>query len=184
MRDERLPSGVSVRELVPHSDRRGVFIEMFRAEWSTGCNAIQWNVVHSVAGVLRGVHVHAQHHDYLVAISGVLVLGMHDLRTDSETSGMSRLMTLDADRPQAVTIPPGVCHGFYFPVPSSHVYAVSTYWDPQDEISCRFDCDELGLSWPNQSPHLSDRDRNAGSYQDMCKALSKRREELLCAAPG
>jgi dTDP-4-dehydrorhamnose 3,5-epimerase len=87
------------------------------------------------------------------------------------------MLTLDAAEPMAITIPPGVCHGFYFPVPSTLVYAVSAYWNPRDELGCRFDCAELGLQWPGAAPRLSDRDREAGSYRQMCDAFSERLHE-------
>ena len=175
--DESLPDGVHIRPLRPHPDDRGVLTEIFRQEWTVGCDPVQWNVVHSAAGVLRGVHVHVDHSDYLVVIAGVLVLGTHDIRPQSRSGGRSRMVTLEAAEPRAITIPPGVCHGFYFPVPSTLVYAVSAYWNPRDELGCRFDCAELGLQWPNPAPRLSERDRDAGTYQQMRAAFREQWDE-------
>lgn len=72
----RLPDGVVVTPLVAHGDDRGRFIEIFRASWPTGIEPLQWNIVSSVAGVLRGVHVHRRHGDYLTVASGRLTLGL------------------------------------------------------------------------------------------------------------
>jgi dTDP-4-dehydrorhamnose 3,5-epimerase len=180
--DDVLPDGVQIRSLKPHPDDRGVLTEIFRQEWTVGCDPVQWNVVHSAAAVLRGVHVHVNHSDYLVMIAGVMVLGMHDIRPESRSRGWSRMVTLEAAEPRAIIIPPGVCHGFHFPVPSTLVYAVSAYWNPRDELGCRFDCPELGLQWPNQAPRLSDRDRDAGSYAQMCAAFRDRQDELRARA--
>ncbi|WP_255468393.1 dTDP-4-dehydrorhamnose 3,5-epimerase family protein [Reyranella sp. CPCC 100927] len=179
--DNFLPAGVHIQTLKTHPDERGSFTEIFRETWDVGCHAVQWNAVHSRAGVLRGVHVHVTHDDYLVALSGVLVLGLHDMRRHSRSVGWSRIMTLDAAAPLAITIPPGVCHGFYFPVPSLHVYAVSAYWNPQDELGCRFDSAELDLAWPDRDPRLSERDQHAGTYQQMCDAFQSRHEMLAPA---
>ncbi|HKU97891.1 MAG TPA: dTDP-4-dehydrorhamnose 3,5-epimerase family protein [Vineibacter sp.] len=176
--DDFLPAGVHIRSLKSHPDDRGVFTEIFREEWGVGCHAVQWNAVHSRAGVLRGVHAHVVHDDYLVVLSGTLVLGLHDMRRHGRSVGWSRIMTIDATAPQAITIPAGVCHGFYFPVPSTHIYAVSAYWNPLDELGCRFDSAELGLPWPDSNPSLSERDRQAGTYQEMCAAFEHRREAL------
>lgn len=178
---DSLPEDVHIRCLQPHADERGVLTEIFREEWAVGCDAVQWNLVHSAARVLRGVHVHTEHHDYVVVVGGVLVLGLHDMRPHSHSRGRSWVVTLDAATPTAVVIPPGVCHGFYFPVPSTHVYAVSHYWNPHDELGCRFDCDELGIDWPNGSPILSARDRDAGSYAELCRAFQDRQ---LASAPA
>ncbi len=65
-----LPEGVVLTALTPHADDRGVFTELFRECWPTAIRPIQWNVVSSKAGVLRGVHVHVRHDDYLTVASG------------------------------------------------------------------------------------------------------------------
>lgn len=160
---------VAVRELDPHIDGRGRFTEIYRASWNDAPTNLQWNCVHSDAGVLRGVHVHALHHDYLFVAAGTLVLGLHDIRPESATYASSDMIVIEAERPLGIAIPPGVCHGFYFPVPTIHVYAVSSYWNSADELGCRFDCPELGLDWPDRAPKLSDRDINACDYTQMCQ---------------
>src|SRR6266516_3223257 len=50
-----LPVGVELFPLEMHPDTRGCLTEIFRAEWDTGVSPVQWNVVSSQAGVLRGV---------------------------------------------------------------------------------------------------------------------------------
>jgi dTDP-4-dehydrorhamnose 3,5-epimerase len=159
--------GVRLLELDPHQDERGTFVELYREEWETGPSPRQWNMVRSSAGVVRGVHVHVHHHDYLSLVSGTLVLGLYDLRPDSRTQGVKGFMTFSETSPVAIAIPPGVCHGFWFPEPSLHVYGVSEYWDPRDELGCRFDDPELGLEWPVVDPLLSPRDRAAGTFATM-----------------
>ena len=136
---------VVLHELTPHVDSRGRFTEVFRESWSARVPNVQWNCVQSHARVLRGVHVHAVHHDYLFVAAGTLILGLHDIRPGSATRARSEMIIIEADQPLGIAIPPGVCHGFYFPVPSVHVYAVSEYWNTEDELGCRFDSPELGL---------------------------------------
>ena len=132
--DARLPDGVLVRRLLVHPDSRGNLAEMFREEWPGGIDAVQWNVVRSAPGVLRGVHVHPRHDDYLVVIEGHASIGLRDLRRDSPTANLATLVELSGDDPAAITIPAGVAHGFYFRSPSLHVYATTHYWDPADEL--------------------------------------------------
>lgn len=178
-----LPAGVVITDLTPHADTRGVFTELHRANWDVDCTPIQWNAVHSKPNVLRGVHVHAMHIDYLIAISGILILGLHDLRRSSSTSELSCLIELRGEEPRAITIPPGVCHGFYYPVASTHIYAMSDYWDSSEEIGCMYDSPELGLDWPASSPILSDRDAAAGTYAQMREAFRSRWEFLYPGKP-
>jgi dTDP-4-dehydrorhamnose 3,5-epimerase len=118
-----LPSGVELRLLEPHPDERGVFTELFRDSWGLPVEPVQWNAVRSEANVLRGVHVHWRHADYLTVVLGRATIGLHDLREGSPTDGFGTAVELDARAPAAISIPPGVAHGFYFHEPSLHVYA-------------------------------------------------------------
>ncbi len=166
-----LPAGTLLRPLEPHLDERGSFTELFRAEWETGVSPIQWNAVRSEAGVLRGVHVHLSHYDYLTVPAGRADVGLRDLRHGSPTHGLTALIELGEERPAALVIPPGVAHGFYFHEPSLHVYAVSEYWNPDDELGCRWDDPELAIPWPVRSPRLSERDAGSPSLRALLDEL-------------
>jgi dTDP-4-dehydrorhamnose 3,5-epimerase len=153
-----LPLGVRISHLAEHRDFRGSFTEVFRTEWETGIAPVQWNFVRSAAGVLRGVHVHHRHSDYLVVLEGRVTLGLRDLRRGSPTRDLAALVSLEGARLSAVTIPRGVAHGFLFHGPSLHLYAVSHTWDPGDELGCHWKDPELGLDWPVAEAILSSRD--------------------------
>ena len=75
-----LPEGVRCQPLVPRADERGVFTELFRDSWSVEVKPAQWNGVRSVANVLRGVHAHWRHADYLALAVGRATIGLYDLR--------------------------------------------------------------------------------------------------------
>jgi dTDP-4-dehydrorhamnose 3,5-epimerase len=158
----QLPVGVSLRTLDRHHDRRGVFAEVFRVSWGLNVAPIQWNVVHSVAGVLRGVHVHPIHDDYFTVASGLVSVGLCDLRPGSPTAGLGVTLGPEVTNGVALTIPSGVAHGFYFHEASIGLYAVSEYWDPADELGCHWADAALGLAWPCVDPILSERDALLG----------------------
>jgi dTDP-4-dehydrorhamnose 3,5-epimerase len=162
-----LPAGVTLVPLTPHGDERGVFTELFRASWDTGVAPVQWNVVSSNANVLRGVHAHVRHTDYLTLAVGRATIGLHDLRGESPTKGLGATVELDADEPAALVIPVGVAHGFYFHSSSVHVYAVSHEFDPADELGCRWDDPELHIGWPYPEPLISSRDEALGSLNEL-----------------
>jgi dTDP-4-dehydrorhamnose 3,5-epimerase len=170
---QALPAGVEVHALRDHRDDRGTFREIYRQAWSSQDPPAQWNLVHSEANVLRGVHAHVRHVDYITVAMGEMLLGLHDPRRSSPTFGCSMLLRLTAADPHLVVVPPGVCHGFYFPEPSLHVYGVSTTWDGSDEFGCAWDEPALGLAWPCGAPVLSERDRRAGSYAELCATLQE-----------
>lgn len=157
------PAGVTLVALSPHADERGVFTELYRASWEAAVEPVQWNAVSSATNVLRGVHVHQRHTDYLTVVSGWATVGLYDLRPDSPTQGVSATVVMHAAEPTAMVIPVGVAHGFYFHEPSLHVYAVSHEFDPADELGCRWDDPELGIEWPCTAPLLSPRDRDLGT---------------------
>jgi dTDP-4-dehydrorhamnose 3,5-epimerase len=101
-----------------------------------------------------------------------MILGLQDLREDAPTQGLAAMVRLDFGDPHAVTIPPGVAHGFYFPVASSHIYSVSREFDPTDELGCHWRDPALALRWPHESPEISHRDRDAGTFAEMLAALT------------
>ncbi len=162
-----LPDGVALHRLEPHADARGVFTELFRDSWGLEVAPVQWNVVRSEANVLRGVHAHWRHADYLTVVAGRATIGLHDLREGSPTEGLGTAVELIADAAAALAIPTGVAHGFFFHEPSIHIYGVSHEWDPSDELGCRWDDPALGITWPCAAPLLSERDRDLGPLSEL-----------------
>jgi dTDP-4-dehydrorhamnose 3,5-epimerase len=168
-----LPKGVIVRALVPHEDERGCFTEIFRDEWGLGVQPMQWNAVRSEAGTLRGVHVHLRHADYLVVPIGRATIGLGDLRPDSPSFGVVATVEMTGEHPSGIEIPPGVAHGFLFHEPSLHIYAVTHYFDPADELGCRWDDPDLAIPWPERPRLVSERDEAAGTYAELCAVVSR-----------
>jgi dTDP-4-dehydrorhamnose 3,5-epimerase len=164
--------GVRVRRLTAHPDDRGSFTEAFRREWDTGIDPVQWNMVSSRPGVLRGVHVHVHHTDILIVAAGTATIGLSDLREGSPTNGLGTAVRLEGHQPGAITIPPGVAHGFLFHEPTITIYGVSRYWDVDDELGCHWSDPGLGIEWPFHPTLLSQRDRDAGSLSDLLAELS------------
>lgn len=158
-----LPAGVALHELRPHDDERGRFTEIYRREWDTAIAPVQWNAVQSAARVLRGVHVHPVHADYLVLVTGAVTIGLRDLRDGAPEDGAGVTVDLAGDTPMALEIPPGVAHGFLHREPSLHIYAVSHYWDPADELGVRWDDPDLAIPWPEIEPLVSPRDEELPS---------------------
>ena len=168
--------GVELRALQTHGDERGSVTELFRQGWADG-SYVQWNYVRSAEGVLRGVHGHFRHADYLAILEGTAFIGLKDLRQDSPALGNTALIEMTGEKLQTLTIPAGVAHGFYFARPSTLVYAVTHYWDTADELGCRWDDPELGIPWPVQSVRLSRRDEALPSFRVFSQQLQERMAE-------
>ena len=165
----RLPVGVKVVPLQCNQDSRGSFREILREEWMDDFRPVQWNLVHSEKDVLRGVHVHRNHFDYLVVPAGRMQVGLCDLRRTSSTYRLGASHELTAN--QAILIPPGVAHGFYFVEPAIHLYAVTHYWDVDDELGCHWDDPELGIPWQIEDPVLSPRDASLPPLAQLLEVL-------------
>ncbi|MCC7494709.1 MAG: dTDP-4-dehydrorhamnose 3,5-epimerase family protein [Fimbriimonadaceae bacterium] len=162
-------AGVWHHRLDSHPDSRGDFTEVWRDEWALCRQPVQWNLARNRAGVLRGVHLHHRHHDYLVLTAGSAVFGLADLRAGSPTEGVRICLTITSETLQGLVIPPGVAHGFWFAEPATHLYAVSHYWAHDDELGVRWNDPDLALPWPAAvgAPLLSPRDQTLGPLADL-----------------
>ena len=124
-------------------------------------------MVNSDENVLRGVHVHRNHTDYLIHIRGSALLALRDLRKGSPTEGLVSLLAATESRLEVLLIPPGVAHGFYFREPSTQILAVTAYWNPEDEVGCHYADPALKIPWPGKAPILSGRDRSLPLLSDI-----------------
>lgn len=153
--------GLTIRALDPQRDERGELIELCRHVWIDPEVPVQWNLVVNRGPVVRGIHWHELHVDYIAPVFGSLAAALVDLRPGSPTELASQLVELDAREPVLVTIPAGVGHGFYSKDDSAVLYAVTRYWDPSDEFGVRWDDPALGIAWPAGAVEaiVSERDR-------------------------
>ncbi len=162
--------GVFKAELPTHSDDRGSLTVLGNEQWSL-LEARQWNLSISTANVMRGLHAHKTHSDWLICVSGVLSIGLFDLRPSSSTFGQSELLALTPLN--AVFIPVGVGHGFHNLHPTVHAYATSRPWTGDDEYGCRFDDPKLNINWGIEGElKLSRRDQYAGTLEALLQEFS------------
>lgn len=156
--------GVRVFDLKVFADSRGSFCEAFKFSRVGGGPWVQWNVSRSVAGVVRGLHLHRKQTDYWHIVAGSALAGLVDMRPDSRTYRKAVCLPLRADRPQTVSIPPGVLHGFRGLSDLVLMYLLDQEYDPADELGVRWDDPDLGLpaDWYALGPAiLSPRDEKA-----------------------
>jgi len=165
-----IPNGVSMIPLTKNTDDRGSLVELFREEWlGADVAPIQWNYVSSKPNVLRGIHVHHTHYDYLYMADGMMQLVLVEARRKSASYGRSIVVELSATSPSGIVIPPGVAHGFYFPKKAVLIYGVSHYWDIDDEMGCYWNDPALTINWAAKKPLLSERDQKAVSFEQMAE---------------
>src|SRR3954466_11323278 len=84
--------GIAGCEIVPiaaNRDSRGCLYEVYRRSWTNAFPTVQWNVCASRPGVVRGVHVHVDYHEFYTLPLGRVTLGLSDIRRASPTFGKS-----------------------------------------------------------------------------------------------
>jgi dTDP-4-dehydrorhamnose 3,5-epimerase len=153
-----LAHGVRVRALHVHRDDRGALFEAFRQSWKGGRVPVQWNVVTSEPGVMRGVHVHLACDEAYVLLRGRLVVGYRDVRAGSPTEGAVALVEVTGERPALVLVPSGIAHGLAFLEPSMLLIGVPSYWDLANEVGCHWRDPALEIPWPAADLRASPRD--------------------------
>ena len=167
---EQVIAGVRAGHLEPHGDPRGSFTEVFASHWPTGVAPMQWSLVRSHAGALRGMHLHLRHDEYLTVVSGTLWVGLHDLRPGSSTEGASQLVRLSGDDPTYLAWPRGLVHGWIAESDATHLQAVSEpYVDyaSDDNRGCRWDDVDLALDWPVRPRITSERSEGFGTLSEL-----------------
>ncbi|MEM8905292.1 MAG: dTDP-4-dehydrorhamnose 3,5-epimerase family protein, partial [Actinomycetota bacterium] len=138
--------GVRLVPLDRHEDARGSFTEIFCSHWDSGIDPTQWSLVRSAPGVLRGMHVHLRHDEYVMVVSGRMSVGLHDLRPDSPTCGVGAVYDLDADSNVFLSFPRGLVHGWLAHEHTVHVQAVSEaheFYGADDNNGCHWSDPDL-----------------------------------------
>jgi len=104
---------VVVKQLVTHTDERGLFRELIRSTddfFSEGFG--QWSHSAMHTGVIKAWHFHRVQVDWWYVVSGVLKAALHDMRPESSTyREMFEVLMGDNQQAQILRIPPGVAHG-------------------------------------------------------------------------
>lgn len=153
-----LAHGMGVVELPTFEDDRGSLQELFRSSWPPGLEPVQWNCVRSLSGIMRGMHVHLGYTEYYVVLAGLLLVGWRDARAGSPSENEVGLFEVRAEDRIAVFAPTGICHGLYFPEPTTLLIGTTAEWDLANEIGCHWQDPELGIPWPFDEARISERD--------------------------
>lgn len=143
-----LAHGMGCVDLPTFEDDRGSLQELYRASWLPGVLPVQWNCVRSEAGIMRGMHVHLGYTEYYLPLTGRLVVGWRDVRRGSPSEGRTGLIEVSPEDRRALHSPTGICHGLWFPEPTTLLIGVTAEWDITRELGCHWLDPALGIEWP------------------------------------
>lgn len=142
--------GVVLKELETFNDDRGFFRELIRSSddsFSEGFG--QWSHSLMFDGVIKAWHFHKIQTDWWYVVSGVLRVGLCDLREEAGTykQTMDFLMG-DLQPTRVLKIPPGIAHGCKTVQGPVHLfYLTSHVYNPDDEIRIPYDDPRIDFDW-------------------------------------
>ena len=143
-------NGVEIRELKTFNDDRGFFREIIRVTddfFEDGFG--QWSHSLMFEGVIKAWHFHKIQTDWWYVVSGVLRVGLCDLREESDTykQTMDFLMG-DLQPARVLKVPPGIAHGCKTVQGPVHLfYLTSHVYNPDDEIRIPYNDRRIDFDW-------------------------------------
>ena len=142
--------GIVLKELETFNDDRGFFRELIRSTDDSFREGFgQWSHSLMFDGVIKAWHFHRIQTDWWYIVSGVLRVGLCDLREESRTykQTMDFLMG-DLQPARILKIPPGIAHGCKTVQGPVHLfYLTSHVYNPDDEIRIPYNDPEIDFDW-------------------------------------
>lgn len=146
--------GVEFKELTTYGDERGFFRELIRSTDPFFADQFgQWSHALLFSDITKAWHYHRLQTDWWYVGSGVIRVGLCDVRADSPTykRTMDFLMG-DFQPPRIVKIPPGVAHGCQTVQGPVHMFYITSHvYDPQDELRIPYDDPTIDFDWTTRS---------------------------------
>lgn len=172
----------AVYNLMPKTDERGYFSELWRINDVEGFSPNQLSISYSQPKVLRGLHWQLPPQDmskFITCLTGFIYDIIVDIRKDSST--FKKLLCVPLQLVGKTTfpynsifVPAGFAHGFYVPgdEPACVHYIYDKCYDPSLERNCSPLCfldllPVLELKTKDPEIILSEKDKNAPKLDDM-----------------
>ncbi|MCK5019447.1 MAG: dTDP-4-dehydrorhamnose 3,5-epimerase family protein [Candidatus Peribacteraceae bacterium] len=144
-------SGIEFKHLKTHGDRRGYFREIIRSSdpFFENEGFAQWSHSHLFQGVIKAWHYHEIQTDYWYVASGIIRVGLCDMRKDSSTFQKTMDFFMgDLQQPTCLKIPPGIAHGCKaVQGPANLFYVMDREYNPNDEHRLPFNDLQINFDW-------------------------------------
>jgi len=150
--------GVTLGEVPVFRGPDGQFAEIIRLDGERqvdglpGFRPIQWNWSLIEPGAVKAWHLHLGQEDlWIIPPDSTVLVGLVDLRRDSQTASTTQRLTLGGGRCHRLLIPRGVAHGVanLASRPQTMLYAVNDFFsaDPETTDEWRLPWDRFGESF-------------------------------------
>jgi dTDP-4-dehydrorhamnose 3,5-epimerase len=108
---DRLVDGMTIRDLVTHTDDRGTVVELYDPRWGWHELPLVFAYMYTIRpGATKGWGLHRRHEDRYALLFGELELVFYDAREDSPTHGLVSKIVMSEHRRYLVNVPAGVWH--------------------------------------------------------------------------
>jgi len=152
----QLIAGVRVQAQSVWPDDRGYFAEIARfgqglvSEFPAATTQVSCALTYP--GAIKAFHFHRHQTDVWNVVRGMFQVALVDLRPDSPTFGRKNTLYLGQLRPWAVSIPPGVGHGYKVigTEPAMLVYLTDRFYNPEDEGRIAYNEAGINYDWELQ----------------------------------
>jgi len=167
--------GLMVIEPKVFGDERGFFMETYSYNdfEKIGIKTIFIQDNHSRSGknILRGLHFQNPPHmqaKLVRCIRGEIMDVAVDIRKDSHSYGKWCSQILSETNRKMFYVPEGFAHGFLTLSEIAEVcYKVDKLYSPESEGGIIWNDPDLDITWPAQSPTLSDKDKRWPRLKDL-----------------
>ena len=151
-----------------YRDERGFFMEVFRSDLFRALGLpdvfVQDNHSCSKQGVVRGLHFQWEPPmgKLMRVTRGKALLVSADIRKGSSTFGQWFGLETSAEEGKQIWAPAGFARGFCALTDGTEIqYKTTGIYNSKCEATIRWDDPEIGVRWPVENPHVSERDRKA-----------------------
>jgi dTDP-4-dehydrorhamnose 3,5-epimerase len=166
MKTSKAPlEGLIIIEPNVFTDQRGYFYEGFQQKRFAELGIptfVQDNISRSAKNVVRGLHYQLPDpQGKLVGVTrGSVWDVVVDIRKSSPTFGQWFGITLSDENHTQMYVPPGFAHGFCALSEVADFYYKCTHaYSPGNEHGIAWNDERLKITWPTQTPILSDKDK-------------------------
>jgi dTDP-4-dehydrorhamnose 3,5-epimerase len=168
--------GVRISQIQSVSDNRGAFFKFHPgSDIKVQPDSIAFSS-NPNAGTLRGLHFQVNpfaEEKLITCIQGAVYDVIVDLRPSSRTFGKWTSFELSVDNLLQIYLPKGVAHGFQTLEPNSIVhYCLSAKYAPEYSYVIN-PYGDLGISWPIETIHVSDKDKNGLTFPEAAQKYAE-----------
>ncbi|HHA1932785.1 TPA: dTDP-4-dehydrorhamnose 3,5-epimerase [Enterobacter ludwigii] len=172
-------AGCKIIEPKVFGDERGFFLEVFEKKryaeiLGEDVSFVQDNYSRSRKNVLRGMHFQKTFPQgkLVRVVRGEVFDVAVDIRPDSPTFGQWEGVLLSESNKKQFWIPPGLAHGFLvLSEIADFEYKCTDYYHPEDEGCLLWNDPDVGISWPEVEPLLSEKDAKGLLLKELLSTL-------------